>query len=425
MSKLVETIVQALRDSPLYQDNEFVQSEQFVSFTHSVVTQRADCPNLVQSILNHFFELQGEEKAQTRTEPMIATEPSTIDELITLYKDRLFDELADLYVDKKLLEKGQAPAGVSQRSKSNDTSRNEIDSDTEVSKFYEGKTTRKIEESYADLRQQFLSCKDKGKEISKSFPFINSVVFKNLLNEIHNSPEHSLTWQEDAYRVFYTLMNLSLRKAGKVSTASARNLKLIDGCLEQYNKNRKCDAEKGEEPTAVFLLAQKHLRWASDKLKLPDDYFILILNAIADNKEFSDVVHRQSGIVKPQELMGQLFENEFKVGGRAGGSDPTPASEASALNAMAERVLNSVVPKEIIKDHPKIIYDLMKIMGFKPSEASVKRNIERASPEGTDKSQLKTELLGKVEPGSLFQRDTAERVTKHLSEIHKEGGNRD
>lgn len=389
MSKLVESIVQALRESPLYKDNEFVQSEEFASFVCSVVTQRADCPDLVQSILNHFFELQREEQAaqlsqdavdvqtgslKTRMEQLVATEPSTIDKLIEWYKERLFDELADLYVDKKLLEKGQAPAGVIQRSKSNDTSRNEIDSDTGVLKGYERKTTRKIEENYADLRQQFLTCKDKGKEISKSFPFINSVVFKNLLNEILNSPEHSLTWQEDAYRVFYTLMKLSLSKAGKVSTAPVRNLKLIDGYLEQYNENRKRDAEGGDKPTAVFLLAQKHLRWASDKLKLPDDYFILILDAIADNKEFRDVVHRQSGIVKPEELMGQLFENEFKVGGRAGGSDPTPASEESALNALAARALNVVLPEDI-ENKPNSIFKLMRSMGFEVTEVSVKRNI--------------------------------------------------
>ncbi len=439
MSKLVETIVQALRESPLYKDNEFVQSEELASFVRLVVTQREDgMPDLVQSILNHYFELQREEKAAqlsqhavdvptgsppTQTEPTVETKPPTFDELKQSYKERLVNCLADRYAKKMLLKEEQVAAGASQPPKPNDEGRNEMDGDSAVTKVAKTKTTSEIEKSLTEFRLQFHKMVDMDKEINAVFPFFTADDFIEILNELCARKEHFPTWLEDAYKLFDSLRKLSLIKMGEPSPTEARKRALIDGRLEKYIENRERFFNKNGEVAAEFYRkARACLRAASKNLLLPDDYFIRILDVIADNKGFRMVVHGQIGIVKSENMMGQQFENEVKVGGRAGGSEVTPASDKSALNAMATRALNVVLPEDI-ENKPKAIFKLIKAMGFDVTEGSVKLNIQRASIGVTDNRQ--TENEGMAAAGSLFQLGAVERVENHLSELLRVVGNRD
>lgn len=123
------------------------------------------------------------------------------------------------------------------------------------------------------------------------------------------------------------------------------------------------------------------------------------------------MVLRQSRIVDPVELAGQLFEQELRLGGRAGNTDETPTTREAALNAAAARALNAVVPK-FVKNRVETIFGLMKSMGFSVNKKSVQRNIQRAPDDDSDHEQFNKERL--THRGDLFWTYGEEAVLERL-----------
>lgn len=388
----VEDTIRELRDSPLYGDNAFVQTEDFPNFVRQVIAQRDDgMPELVQSILNHYFEHQSQEQTRREQEAVITgqmpPQRPAVRELLEEYEEILFQRLADVHAESRFSETDQRPPRISEL--------------PEASAPTEADTTKYLDSRLAAFRQEFFDkTAGKGKAIRKNFQFIGSSAFREVLQEILDHTENPSHCRENAFPLFHVLTQLSLMKNGTIDLLPTKEMLAINQRLDKYRDTQEANTGADSEKRPVwYCSARKALESASKHLGLPSDFFIRILNGIADREDWRLVVLRHSRIVDPAELAGQLFEQELRIGGRAGSIDETPTSREAALNAAAARALKVVVP-EYVRDRGETIFRLIKSMGFSVERKSVQRNIQRAPDGDSDHEKFRRERL--THRGDLF-----------------------